>query len=330
MMDRRFLTHKPQPHDKILWLIIVLVLTVHVLVFIWTAYFDQTRPKPILRSEIRRLTVQTITLQTPAKRPSSPLIAATSAPKPAPITQKAPPSEVVSQPKKVTSTPSPPAPPKPVPKTTTAPAKKIQLPQPSTTQKNPPPKSPAPKPTIVKTEPKPSPKILTETAAQETALGKQTEGQIAQARDAKERQQALISQAQERIAKITPSHDKIATSQTPTLVEMALPGPISNLKVDSASESGVTSFGGREASYHDELASRMKLLLRLPEYGDVKMKLTLDRTGKVLNVAISSAQNANNRKYIEKAVFALSFPPFGNHFGDETQHTFSITFSNDL
>lgn len=62
----------------------------------------------------------------------------------------------------------------------------------------------------------------------------------------------------------------------------------------------------------------------------MKIKLTLDKSGSVVKVAIVSAESAVNKAYVEKNVATMSFPPFGTNFGNENQHTFSITLSNEL
>ena len=88
--------------------------------------------------------------------------------------------------------------------------------------------------------------------------------------------------------------------------------------------------GDHEVSYRDELANRLKLLLRLPEYGEVKVKLTIERSGKIAKVLIISSESSANRKYIEKTLPGLTFPQFGTRFGDVDQYTFSITLGNEL
>lgn len=348
-MDRLPLTGRPVIQDKTLPLITFFVLTMHVLAWAWIAYFNQAAPKSVQRSERKHLSVQTISLKPIQRAPSSTLIAANTLPAPASIA----PIEAIPLPQKIPPTPpsstllphkndktspaiSPAATVSSKPKAAPAPnsAKKTTPSKPSL-QKNSPAKTLSPKLTPVKqaeskNTSKPESKITTEQAAKEAALKKQAEEQAAHARVAKERQHALLAQAQERIAKIAPARDKLAANQTSVSMEMNLPVPISSLKVDDASESGVSELGERETRYREELASRMKLLLRLPEYGEVKMKLTLDRAGKVVKLIITSTQSAKNRTYIEKTVPTLTFPSFASHFENEAQHTFSITLSNDL
>lgn len=80
--------------------------------------------------------------------------------------------------------------------------------------------------------------------------------------------------------------------------------------------------------YEEELIARLKILLKLPEMGDVKVTLTLNRQGKVVKTEIISAANLMNRKAIEAQLPTIQFPPFGKTFVGENTHTFTITLTN--
>lgn len=146
-----------------------------------------------------------------------------------------------------------------------------------------------------------------------------------------ERQHKLLADAQERIAKIAGSRDKVTPNKAGTSSLADLPNAITSLQVDTLPVvKGGLPLSQREVFYRDELAGRLKLLLRLPEYGDVKVNLTLDRAGKVVKVVIVNAESTVNRKYIEKTLPTLSLPAFGTNFESATEYTFSITLSNEL
>jgi colicin import membrane protein len=144
------------------------------------------------------------------------------------------------------------------------------------------------------------------------------------------KQRELLTKAQENIAKIAQSRDKVSSGKVAETSILGVPGPISRLQVEELSDGNFQSFSDREVGYREELASRLKLLLRLPEYGAVKVKLTLERTGKVVKVIVIGTESSANRSYIEKTLPTLTFPAFGTGFGDAAQHTFSISLSNDL
>jgi colicin import membrane protein len=162
--------------------------------------------------------------------------------------------------------------------------------------------------------------------AEQLAAAKKIEAeQLAQ----RERQQKLVDAAQERMSKITASRDQ-TVSERANSSSSAVPQAIASLEVDALPASkGAPPLSGREAAYRDELAGRLKLQLRLPEYGDVKVNLTLDRAGKVVKAAIVSAESAANRRYIEKTLSGLSFPAFGTNFESAPEYTFAITLSNE-
>jgi colicin import membrane protein len=143
------------------------------------------------------------------------------------------------------------------------------------------------------------------------------------------KEQQLLAKAQERIAKIAKSHDKGSSNKLGDAVTYSFPSTLA-LNIDAISDIDGVSLSRKEISYRDELASRLKLLLRLPEYGDVKVKLTLKRSGRVANVMIVHAESMANHKYIEKTLPSLVFPSFGSDFGDAKEYTFSITLSNEL
>jgi hypothetical protein len=138
--------------------------------------------------------------------------------------------------------------------------------------------------------------------------------------------EAMLKAAQESLAKIDHQPKSLVT------VAPALPTlkTVGQLQIDALPGSSNQKQSSQEMGYVDELVGRLKLQLKLPEYGDVKTRLTLDRRGHVVQIVIVSSESSANRSYIEKQLPALSFPAFGNNFDQETQHTFQITLRNDL
>ncbi len=88
------------------------------------------------------------------------------------------------------------------------------------------------------------------------------------------------------------------------------------------------SFSAKEKSYYDELIRRLKLYLKLPEYSEVKLELTLARSGKVTRVKCVKSKSQKNISYLEKTIPSLVFPPFGNNFPNEKEHLFRIRLVN--
>lgn len=93
----------------------------------------------------------------------------------------------------------------------------------------------------------------------------------------------------------------------------------------------VKSDAGQTApGYRDELVSRLQMMLRLPERGDVRIKLTRSKNGKFVKGEIIDANSAVNRKYVEKSLPTIQFPPFGRELGSAAESTFNITLSSEI
>jgi colicin import membrane protein len=162
---------------------------------------------------------------------------------------------------------------------------------------------------------------------------KKRQRELAAAQEAaRQREQALLNKAKENLAKMSETRDKISTSSSPSLAATTLPKALGDLQVDALplGEMGSTGeWGAKEISYSDEVASRLKMALRLPDYGAVKIRLTLDRTGKVVKVETVQSESNKNKAYVESKIPTLLFPSFGQRFQGVSQNTFVITLQND-
>jgi colicin import membrane protein len=214
------------------------------------------------------------------------------------------------------------------------PAKPSQAKEPAIAKPTEPPKAAAPaKPAASKPKPPAKkadnpPKDSKPPAVDKQAMEKQKKLEAEQ-KAQKARQQQLLADAQERIAKIAKNRDNIAPGKGKESALTIAPVAITGLEIEALPGSSAPLFSEREIGYRDELAGRLKLLLRLPEYGEVKIKLTLEKTGKVANVVVVSSESSANKKYIEKELPSLSFPPFGTNFNGSSQYTFAVTLSNE-
>jgi hypothetical protein len=152
------------------------------------------------------------------------------------------------------------------------------------------------------------------------------------AAEAEAKQNALISEALQSLnssGSIDQKKGKIASSVGSAV---SSPKKITSLASDSlvTIESEGEKFTGKEKTYYDELVHRLKLELRLPDFGDVKIKLTLNRSGKVLKIECIKAKSAKNKAYLEKAIAKIVFPAFGQNFPKEESHTFRLHLTNEL
>ncbi len=191
-----------------------------------------------------------------------------------------------------------------------------------------------------KTAPQAKPKIVKKAAAGQpakkavqTASKPKPQKAVVQQRDTgdealKAKRRSLLAEAQKSIAQIESGHDIVAAASNRTTV--VLPGKIEHLQIEGLEEGvGETEFTLQEMRYYEELASHLKRQLRLPEYGQVRIKLALERSGKFLEAAVLHAESKKNRQYLEQMLPKLKYPGFGTHFSDTNQHTFVIAFSNE-
>jgi colicin import membrane protein len=199
----------------------------------------------------------------------------------------------------------------------------------------PPKKSPEKKP-VVKKKTKPSaPKKAAPTPKKKASVKPQqkptptAKKSPVKSEVAKARKQKLLANAQKTIAEMESSHATVS-SKSPQQLPDKLPAAIETLQVDAFPSGEIENLTFQEVSYYDELASRLKLRLRLPEYGEVNIKLTLERSGRFVSVTITGARSAKNRQHVEKILPTLNYPSFGQNFKGAAQYTFLITLSNDL
>lgn len=129
----------------------------------------------------------------------------------------------------------------------------------------------------------------------------------------------LLSKMQENLRKLKKSS---------TAVAAPLPKSIEKLQVDALPSTAHAELTTEEASYRDLLAAQLQMLLRLPEEGEVKVKLTVERSGQIAALSIIDAKSGPNRLYVEKTLPAVTLPRFGSHFGNQSQYTFLVTLTS--
>ena len=86
----------------------------------------------------------------------------------------------------------------------------------------------------------------------------------------------------------------------------------------------------QERSYRDELIKRLQTQLRLPDVGDVRVKLQVDRTGRVLAFEILDSESSMNAAYIRDIVPTLMLAEFGTRFPGESSHEFLLNLTNEF
>ncbi|MDJ0651501.1 MAG: hypothetical protein QNJ27_00580 [Simkaniaceae bacterium] len=131
------------------------------------------------------------------------------------------------------------------------------------------------------------------------------------------------SKKNEIVKELKDSLKKIAPPTSPEQESpLTFPKNIPSLQVDQTKEC-------ETSDYFAFLAQTLKEKLELPEYGGVKLELTVHSTGKVLKIRVLQAASEKNRRYLELNLIQVIFPPFGENFKKEQDHTFTLTFSNE-
>ncbi len=221
------------------------------------------------------------------KRPHKPLIVKTITPAAAPVEKLA--------------TASPPSGPK---KTSEAPSK---------TQTPPKPKE--------KEQPKPSPAGKKAPPIADKQLSKEKKPvPAAKPQDDKRAKmsQKLLQELEDSLSKLEVKPDKKAGKKQSSSQKLDLPGPIDAMHSEGA-------FG--PSDYLSTLVGYLKQTLNLPEYGEVKIQLTLKQDGSVVKLVVIKTESEKNRKYLETSLPHLRFPHL---LENKKQETFIVTFCNEI
>jgi hypothetical protein len=346
--------------DKRLIQITLFVIAVHATLILWGIFVSTLPQQP--RKKTERLVVKTVPLTPQIHAPTTPTKIESFAPPsvhyepevipeaiPEPVQPKAPVQTVEEPPKPAAKIEPRPEPAKKVEPVKPEVIKKAETKKPETVKKT------AQKKPIKKAEPaKKETTKKASTAKKEAPVkktsSKQTEkkppkttpekpkadpkveaAKVKAQKEAQEKQNKLIAAAHESIAKIDQGRAKMSAAKSSlSSMSAVAPAAISHLQIDALPVGLGTQLTPGESSYRDELASRLKLMLKLPDHGDVQLKLTLDRYGKATKVAIIKSGSSANRSYVEKTLLQLKFPPFGSHFENMSEYTFIIQLSNEL
>lgn len=125
---------------------------------------------------------------------------------------------------------------------------------------------------------------------------------------------AVLKKVQESVAKME--------SMEATSPQGGKPGlkPIERLTFEGFSEEG---------GYVTDMTMRLKAVLHLPEYGQVRLYLTVLRSGRVDSFEVVDSASRLNKNYLDRALKELALPPFGKWYPQEEKHTFALTLSNE-
>lgn len=130
---------------------------------------------------------------------------------------------------------------------------------------------------------------------------------------------SLLKELEESIAKIEKSGDKGTAKPKKTL---ASPAP---LQIDTP----LAEAADAEEDYTDALIGHLHQCLTLPDYGEVKIQLSLRQDGTVIKLVVLRAQSEKNKQYLEKNLPQLRFPRFDGAYASKKECVFTFTFCNE-
>lgn len=129
-------------------------------------------------------------------------------------------------------------------------------------------------------------------------------------------EQALLSSAAATLSQLETIVAKEAPS--PKTISSSLPQTIGDLKSQQASMEA-------SANYISQVAWKLKKTLRFPEYGSVRVEITISKEGRVERVSVLASENTKNRAYVEATIPNLSFALNPNH----TAITYNFLLNNE-
>lgn len=102
---------------------------------------------------------------------------------------------------------------------------------------------------------------------------------------------------------------------------------VPQIKSSSSSKIPFPDFGEMEeeaGTDEETLISFLRTSLKLPEFGEVKIQLTVKKDGSVVRLVVLEAESQKNKAYLEKNLPQLKFPLIF-----DKEKTFTLTFCNE-
>jgi hypothetical protein len=130
---------------------------------------------------------------------------------------------------------------------------------------------------------------------------------------------SLLKELEESIAKI---ENKKAVSKVISTGKALTPIP---LQIDLLS----SDHEDLSADYADLLVGHLHHSLTLPDYGEVKIQLSLRQDGSVSKLIVLKTESEKNKRYLENNLPKLNFPRFEGTYSNKKECTFILTFCNE-
>lgn len=134
----------------------------------------------------------------------------------------------------------------------------------------------------------------------------------------------ILKELEQTIGKIEVNRDKNRDEFSPTL-----PKAIDKLQIDYFLPETPNEITNILQGDVIGMIAQFKTMLELPEYGVVKLELTLSDSGLVKNLRILSTESEKNKKYLESQLPKIQFPTFLHELKGKSEHTFTFTFCNE-
>ena len=105
--------------------------------------------------------------------------------------------------------------------------------------------------------------------------------------------------------------------------ELSIPAPIA-----TSTKVKQTERAKNDMNFGDFLVQYLQNTLELPEYGEVKMEVTIDQGGHLTHLQILDSKSEKNAQFLKNRLPTLPFPCLNDFDIFEMKQTFTITFKN--
>lgn len=182
-------------------------------------------------------------------------------------------------------------------------------------------KKPAPTPKPA-TKPKPTPSSTKPVPPKQPPVKQEPKNSSSNIQVPKE----LLEELEERIAKIETKRDKIRST-----ADIAIPKSIdSSFSKETIEHSQESDAIDELNNYSEFLVAYLQQQLHLPDFGEVKVEISVRQDGAIEKYVVLKTESEKNRKYLEERLPVLRFPEFKGKGLSKSRQTFVLTFCNEI
>jgi hypothetical protein len=140
------------------------------------------------------------------------------------------------------------------------------------------------------------------------------------------KKESKVAKATKPAAKPAPAPIQKKAEETAAVEYKPKPQLLIPSKVVAKEETKVET--AEDPRYSEFLIAYLQNTLDLPELGEVRMKIQIDRFGKLIDCEVLEAKSKKNEEFLKKELPDLSFPCLADFGILEASQTFTITFRN--